>query len=68
MRLTDEHITAFQRIYRERFGKDISREEALEKGTKLLRLMELIYKPMTEEDMARVKARQAELKSRSITK
>ena len=46
--LSDEQITKFQTLYKKRFGKKISREEAYAKGAKLIRLFELIYKPMTE--------------------
>ncbi len=48
--LTDEQITKFQTLYRNRYGKEISREKAYEQGAKLIRLIELIYKPMTEEE------------------
>lgn len=48
--LTDEHITKYQAIYRARFGREISREEARDQGTKLVRLMQLIYQPMTQEE------------------
>ena len=46
--LSDEQITKFQILYKNRFGKKISREAAYAKGAKLIRLVELIYKPMTE--------------------
>jgi len=46
--LTDEQITKYQSLYKNRFGKEISREEAYEQGVKLIRLVELIYKPMTK--------------------
>lgn len=45
--LSDEQITKYQTLYKTRFGKEISREEAFEQGVKLIRLIELIYKPMT---------------------
>lgn len=45
--LTDEQITKYQALYRSRFGCDISRDEALEKGVKLVRLLKIIYQPMT---------------------
>ena len=61
MRLTDENIAKFQTLYKERFGKEITVEEAREQGTKLLRLTQLIYKPMTHDEYARVQERQAEL-------
>lgn len=48
--ITDEHITQYQELYRERFGKELSREDARDQGTKLVRLMQLIYKPMTQEE------------------
>lgn len=48
MYLSDEQFAKFQTLYKNRFGRDISREEAYEKGVKLLRLFQLIYHPMTE--------------------
>ena len=42
MRLADEHITEFQMLYRKHFGKDISKDEALEKGLRLIRLIEIV--------------------------
>ncbi len=55
--LTDQQITKFRAIYKARFHKDLSRDEALEKGIKLVRLMQLIYKPMTESDYQKLQAR-----------
>ncbi len=48
MVLSDEDILKFQALYRSEFGMEISREDAYEKGIKLLRLMSSVYKPMTE--------------------
>ena len=50
MHLTDEQITQFQRLYKKHFGADISKEQAHEEGIKLVRLMQLIYKPMPKEE------------------
>ena len=55
--LTEEQVTKFQDIYRKRFGKEISRENALEKGIKLVRLMEIIYKPITEKEFDELQER-----------
>jgi len=55
--LSDEQIKKFQALYKEQFGEDISREEAYEQGAKLIRLFELIYKPITQEDYQRIKER-----------
>lgn len=48
--LTDKQVSKFQAIYREQFGKEISREDALEKGARLVRLMQIIYQPITEQE------------------
>jgi len=48
--LSDEQITKYQTLYKNRYGKEISREEAYEQGAKLIRLIELIYKPMTQKE------------------
>ena len=58
--LSDEQITKFQTLYKNRFGKKISREEAYEQGAKLIRLVELVYKPMTEEEYQRLQKRRRE--------
>lgn len=58
--LPDEQITKFQKLYKNRFGKNISREEAYEKGVKLIRLVELIYKPMTNTEYQKLKQRRVE--------
>lgn len=50
MLLLDADIRKFQELYKARFGMDISKEEALAKGTQLLRLMELVYKPITKDE------------------
>ena len=60
MVLDNEQITKFQTLYKSRFGKEISREEALEQGTKLFRLVELVYKPMTEDEFKMVEKRRKE--------
>ncbi len=55
--LSDEQIKQFQILYKNRFGKEISREEAYERGAKLIRLVELIYKPMTEDEYKQLQKR-----------
>jgi len=58
--LSDEQIRKFQMLYKKHFGKEISQEEAYEKGANLIRLVELIYKPMTEDEYKQVQKRQKE--------
>ena len=55
--LSDEQIRKFQMLYKKHFGKEISREEAYEQGAKLIRLVELIYKPMTEDEYKQLQKR-----------
>jgi hypothetical protein len=49
MQLTDKDLESFQTLYKKHFNKDISRAEALAKGTQLLTLMKAVYRPMTKE-------------------
>ena len=58
--LSDEQITKYQTLYKNRYGKEISREEAYEQGAKLIRLVELIYKPMTEAEYQQLQERRRE--------
>lgn len=53
----DQMITKYQELVKRRTGREISREEALEKGTKLYRLVELTFKPMTESEFQRLQER-----------
>ncbi len=61
--LSDEQIKKFQAIYRNRFGTEISKEKAYEKGVKLVRLMELIYKPMAQNEYNEMQKRRKETQS-----
>lgn len=58
--ISEEQIKTFQMLYKNRFGKDISQEEAYEQGVKLIRLIELIYKPMTEAEYQQLQKRRRE--------
>ncbi len=60
--LSKEQIEKFKSLYKKRFGKDISDAEAYESGIKLLRLVELTYKPMTEAEYKKFKQEQEEKK------
>ncbi|MEX0924425.1 MAG: hypothetical protein WDZ82_00575 [Candidatus Paceibacterota bacterium] len=51
MQLTDEHIIEFQALYRKHFGKDISKAEALDKGSRLIRLIEITSKHEAKESV-----------------
>jgi len=59
--LSDEQIKTYQTLYKNRYGKKISRKEAYEQGAKLIRLVELIYKPMTEAEHQKLQERRREI-------
>jgi len=63
--LTDEQVTKFQTIYRNRFGKEISRADALEKGARLVRLMQIVYQPITEQELLEFQKRR---EAKTLTK
>jgi hypothetical protein len=44
--LSDEQIGKFRELHRARFGTDISREEAIDQGGKLINLLSLIMQAM----------------------
>jgi hypothetical protein len=58
--LSDEMITKYQELVKKRFNREIGREEALENGIKLLRLVELIYKPISESEYQKLQERRRE--------
>lgn len=66
--LSDEQIEKFQLLYEHRFGKEISREDAYEQGAKLIRMVELIYQPMTKTELERVLGRREETVSQKPIK
>lgn len=42
--ISKEQLEEFKLIYKKEFNKEISDQDALEQATKLLRLMEIVYK------------------------
>jgi len=48
--LSESQIKQFQELYKKHFGREISQSEAIDQGEKLIRLMELVYRPMTAEE------------------
>lgn len=55
--ISKEQLEEFKRIYRKEFGKDISDQDALESATKLINLLEIVYKPMTKEEFSELEER-----------
>jgi len=48
--LSEQDVTNFQSLFKKEFGIEISRDEALEEGLKLVSLMQNVYQPMTQEE------------------
>ena len=61
MMIKDEYIKKYQELYKEHFGKDVSWVDASEQLRKLVRLVELTYKPMTKAEYEMVMKRRKEL-------
>jgi len=66
--LTNNDITKFQALYKEEFGTDISREQAIEQGTKLLSLMSSVYKPMTQAEHNQIETHRKETQSSLVAR
>lgn len=66
--LSEKNINKFQNIYKNKSGKEISSEEARERGTSLLRLVELIYKPINQKEYDELQKRRNETEDLIISK
>ena len=49
MQIGDESLTEFMALHREEFGKEISRQDALEMATRVVNLYLLVYRPLPGE-------------------
>ena len=46
--INKEHLQKFKDLYLKHFGEELSDQEALESTTKLVRLMKVIYRPLSK--------------------
>lgn len=60
MQIPQEHLNKFKKLYKKKFDIELSDSEALSKATDLIRLIEIIYKPMTEAEYEKLQKRRAE--------
>lgn len=44
MKITEKQIESFQTLYKKHFGEEITKEEALNRGLKIIRLIEIVLK------------------------
>lgn len=49
MVIADEHIAEFQKLYKEHFGVELTKARALEKGLRLIRLVEIVSRATSNE-------------------
>ena len=49
MNLTDDNLLEFQMLYKKHFGTEITKEQALEKGLRLIRLVEAVSRVVADE-------------------
>jgi hypothetical protein len=61
MKISETQLTNFKALYKQHFGEELSQEDALEKSLKLIRMMQLIYKPITKEQYQQVIKRQLQI-------
>lgn len=61
MNISEAQLTSFKALYKKHFGEELSQEEALEKALKLVRMMQLVYKPITKEQYQQVIKRQQQI-------
>ena len=50
MQISDVQLDKFIAIYHKKFGVVLDRQSAYEKGSKLVQLMKVTYKPITKND------------------
>jgi hypothetical protein len=50
MVLADEHIAEFQALYKEHFGIELTKAQALEKGLRVIRLVENVSRFIATDD------------------
>ena len=58
---TETQLTKFKALYKKHFGEELSPEDAYEKATKLIRMMQIVHKPMTLKQYHQVVERQRQL-------
>lgn len=47
--ISEKALKEFKEIYKEEFGEDISDEEAIDLGTRLINLFKVIYRPIPKD-------------------
>jgi hypothetical protein len=54
MLLKEKHVLEFQRLYKKVYGENINYDEALFQCLALVNLCEIVFRPITKADVARL--------------
>ncbi|OGL35884.1 hypothetical protein A3F38_01190 [Candidatus Saccharibacteria bacterium RIFCSPHIGHO2_12_FULL_48_21] len=49
--ISERDISDYKKLYRAKFGKDLDNQVAREQLSKLVRMMEIVYQPITKKQM-----------------
>jgi hypothetical protein len=60
MEVSEDKIDKFRELYEEKYGIELSKDEAAEKAANLARLMKAVYRPMKKEEHKKVQERREE--------
>lgn len=61
MKISEAQLTSFKALYKQHFGEELNQEDALEEALKLVRMMQLVYKPITKKQYQQVIKRQQQI-------
>jgi len=61
MNISEAQLTSFKVLYKQHFGEELNHKDAYEKALKLVRMMQLVYKPITKEQYQQVIKRQQQM-------
>lgn len=57
MQLTEQAIIEFQQMYKKEYGQSLSREQAVDYGTKLIDLVKIVYGDRMQKSLDAIKQR-----------
>jgi len=58
---TEAQLDKFKALYKKHFNEELSQQDAYDKAVKLVRMMQIVYKPITQAQYDQVMARRREL-------
>lgn len=62
MKISEKALKEYKAIYKKEYGIDLPDEDALEQATKLLNLMNIVYRPILKEDYEKLQKSREETK------